>query len=244
MSYDWVSSIYMFVLVALIVLVAKRILFLNPDIQNLARLNAEQDKKKMAKAKYPPAVKNSRVAGLVTYALLFIVVIPFSVNASFNIPLWRYVSDVVLILLLHDFIYYITHRFLFHGKGYFRRVHALHHQARQVSNIDGYYVHPVETVMGLMIFAISIFTVAYLYSGVNIVPAALSFIIFTQISIINHTVFNLNYFPFRFINYLNSKHHVHHENMQMGNYSGITVLFDWLFGTLENSGKTATINDK
>ena len=98
----------MFVLVALIVLIAKRILFLNPDIKNLARLNSEEDRKKMAKPKYPPAVKKSRIAGLVTYALLFILVIPFSVNMSFDLPLWRYLSDVILILLLHDFIYYIT----------------------------------------------------------------------------------------------------------------------------------------
>lgn len=239
MSYDWQSSIFMFLLVVLIVLVAKRVLLLNPDIKELVRLNAEEDRKKMAKPKYPPAVKKSRIAGLVTYVLFFLLVIPYSTNSSFELPLWRYFSDAFLIVMLHDFIYYLTHRFLFHGKGYFRRVHALHHQAREVSNIDGYYVHPVETVLGLTIFGISIFSVAYAFGGVNILSAAVSFIIFTQISIINHTVFNLDYFPFKFINYLNSKHHVHHENMHKGNYAGITIFFDWLFGTLDSTGKAS-----
>ena len=46
-------------------------------------------------------------------------------------PLWKILLDVFLVLMIYDFFYYLTHRFLFHGQGYFRRVHAVHHQAQE-----------------------------------------------------------------------------------------------------------------
>jgi sterol desaturase/sphingolipid hydroxylase (fatty acid hydroxylase superfamily) len=37
--------------------------------------------------------------------------------------------DAFLVLMIYDFFYYVTHRFLFHGKGHFRGVYAVHHHA-------------------------------------------------------------------------------------------------------------------
>ena len=62
--------------------------------------------------------------------------------------------------MVYDFFYYLTHRFLFHAATdsrfavlrYFRRVHAVHHQARDPSHIDAFYVHPVETTIGQVLF--------------------------------------------------------------------------------------------
>ena len=53
--------------------------------------------------------------------------------------------------MLFDFLYYLTHRFLFHGKA-LRRVHALHHRALEPTYIDALYVHPLETFIGLVLF--------------------------------------------------------------------------------------------
>ena len=49
----------------------------------------------------------------------------------------------------------------------------------------------------------------------------------------HHMKFDLDYFPFKTVNYLTDKHHTHHVNMGMGNYAAITPLFDWMFGTLD-----------
>ena len=57
--------------------------------------------------------------------------------------------------------------------------------------------------------------------------------IFNNVNQINHTKFNLNYFPFKSIDYLTTKHQIHHIDMHHGNYSTLSPLYDWMFGTLD-----------
>jgi sterol desaturase/sphingolipid hydroxylase (fatty acid hydroxylase superfamily) len=62
---------------------------------------------------------------------------------------------------------------------------------------------------------------------------AISTVVFTQVNIINHTYVDLPYFPFKTLDYMTTKHHKHHENMEMGNYATLTMAYDYLFGTLD-----------
>ena len=87
--------------------------------------------------------------------------------------------------------------------------------------------------IGLMIYVVSITTVSLTFGGLHVLAAAFAFVIWSQINTINHTKFNLDRFPYKTINYLTTKHAIHHQNMNMGNYSSITPLFDKLFGTLD-----------
>jgi sterol desaturase/sphingolipid hydroxylase (fatty acid hydroxylase superfamily) len=62
---------------------------------------------------------------------------------------------------------------------------------------------------------------------------AIATLIFTQVNTINHTYVNLPYFPFKTVDTITSIHAAHHVNMDCGNFATLTMIYDWLFGTLE-----------
>ncbi len=182
--------------------------------------------------RFREAVKVNNRAGLITNVIFFLAVLPFCVSLESR-PLWRHAVDIVVVLLVFDFFYYLTHRFLFHGK-LLRKVHSLHHQARTPTHIDALYVHPLETTIGLFLFLGSIPLVAALTgSPLHAGSMALATLVFTEINRINHTFVNLPYFPFKPLDYITSIHAAHHVDMNQGNYATLTMIYDWMFGTLE-----------
>ena len=95
-------------------------------------------------------------------------------------------------------------------------------------------MHPLETVIGLVLFLMSIPLVAFLSGGpLNFLPVAVATLIFTHCNTLNHVWVNLPYFPFRYIDWVTSVHAAHHVNMDSGNYATLTMAYDWLFGTFE-----------
>ena len=237
MNYDWLSVLTTLGVAIVTVVFIRLIAFRHAGVKQMVELNHVADESKMKRKRYKTAIDKSKKLGLYMNLGILLLVVPFATTLSTVMPWWRYVADVVVMLLFYDFFYYLMHRFLFHGKGYFFKVHSLHHQSREPSHMDAYFVHPVETAMGLVLFALSIIFTAIVMGPVHSVSMAAVLVIFTQVSILNHTILTVDSFPFRIVSYLSSKHHVHHENMWSGNYSGITVLFDWMFGTLDVSSK-------
>jgi sterol desaturase/sphingolipid hydroxylase (fatty acid hydroxylase superfamily) len=112
-------------------------------------------------------------------------------------------------------------------------VHALHHQARNPSHIDAFYVHPVETVIGILLFMGTIVALYFVLGTFHALTLAVCYVIFVQLNTINHTRVDLPYFPFKTLTWITRKHHVHHIDMQKGNYATITLFYDWVFGTLD-----------
>ena len=232
LNYDWLAALaYIATLTALSV-VGRFLAFKVPDLQRMRELNQQADEAKLARPRFREwVVKNGR-AGLVTNLVFYVAILPLSVSFA-ALPWWRHLVDVLLILLIFDFMYYLTHRFLFHGKP-LRKIHALHHQARTPTYIDALYVHPVETIIGLGLFLISIPIVALIWGApLNAFTAAVATLIFTQINTINHTYVNLPRFPFRTLDYVTGVHAAHHVDMNQGNFATLTMLYDWLFGTYE-----------
>ena len=72
--------------------------------------------------------------------------------------------------------------------------------------------------------------------------ALLQQFIFNNVNQINHTKFNVNRFPYsdRRLHY--TKHATHHIDMKRGNYSRLSPLYDWMFGTLGVTLKKWVIN--
>jgi len=233
MVYDWQAALVLLGLVIVVTVVGKRLAFLVPALAEARRLNLEEDETKRALPKYPPVVDASSRVGLAMNVMLYLLVAPFVVTLHPAKPFWWVLLDVVMILMVYDFFYYLTHRFLFHGQGYFRRVHAVHHQARSPTYIDALYVHPLETFIGLALFNASFAVVGLVSGDMDVVASAICIVLYTQINVVNHTKVNLPRFPFRLLTWITRKHAVHHENMHRGNYASITLLFDKLFGTLE-----------
>ena len=232
LTYDWIAALGALAVAIALTLAGKFLAFRVPAFARMRELNDKLDADKLAQPKYPPAVMSSSRAGLGVNVVLLVLVLPFT--ATTVLPsFWGFLLAVLLILLVHDFFYYFTHRFLFHGEGYFRRVHALHHQARSPSHIDALYVHPVETVIGVGIFVLAVILCSLVLGRMHFAAIALAHVIFTQVSIINHVRIELPYFPFKWVHWIAAKHAIHHQNMHKGNFAGITPLYDRLFGTFE-----------
>jgi len=231
-SYDWMAALAFISTLTVLTGVGKLLVFRVPALRRMQELNHAADERKLARGRFREAVESSNRAGLLTNAVFFATILPLSVSLSPR-PLWRNGADVVAVLMIFDFFYYLTHRFLFHGR-LLHKVHALHHQARTPTYVDALYVHPLETSIGLLLFLGSIPLVAFLNGGpLNAFAMAVATLIFTQLNTINHTFVDLPYFPFKTIDWITSIHAAHHVDMTRGNFATLTMLYDWLFGTLE-----------
>jgi sterol desaturase/sphingolipid hydroxylase (fatty acid hydroxylase superfamily) len=239
MNYDWIAALVFIGALTAMTIIGRYLAFKVPAFARMRELNREADAPKMAKKRFREAVKVNNRAGLILNLAFYVAILPFSVNLEAR-PLWRHAFDIVAVLLVFDFMYYLTHRFLFHGKP-LRKIHALHHQARTPTYIDALYVHPLETLIGLGLYLGSIPLIAALSGGaLNAFSMAVATLIFTQINTLNHTYVNLPYFPFKTVDYITGVHAAHHVDMNQGNFATLTMLYDWLFGTYEQPVSRST----
>lgn len=208
------------------------LVFKIPAVQKTRDINREKDVVKLAKPDYPPAAKATRKAGATVNLIFVVLIAPFVLTLDV-MPWWRYPLDIFLILMVYDFFYYLTHRFLFHGKSFLRQVHGFHHRARNPTYIDAFYVHRIENYIGVGLYVGTVGGIGIFFGGIHALSTALAFVIWSNLNTLNHVEVDLPYFPFRIVNYLTDKHQVHHENMHMGNYGSITPFYDAIFGTLD-----------
>ena len=232
MTYDWKATLLFLAVLIGLTFALRLLIFRVPAFQRMRALNDAADRVKLERRVVKETVDASNKAGLATNLFFYALVLPFCLDLAPR-PWWRHAVDVVAVLMVFDLLYYWTHRLIFHGPA-LRRVHALHHQAHTPTNIDGYFVHPLETSIGIALFLISMPIVA-LAGGAPLHAAgmAVATLIFTQLNILNHTFVYLPYFPFKTISNITFLHAAHHVNMNQGNYATLTMLYDWMFGTLE-----------
>jgi sterol desaturase/sphingolipid hydroxylase (fatty acid hydroxylase superfamily) len=237
LSYLWVHYNIVGALTALagivgITIIGKKLAFSIPALGEMRQLNKDKDKPKWEMEKYPPVVRATQKVGMYCNVTFFFLILPFCVTFTPQ-PVWEVLLDIFIILMFYDFLYYVSHRFWFHGQGWMRKVHAVHHQARNPTYLDAHYVHPFETFVGLALYMGSIVLLAALLGPFHVATLIVTFLIFFQINQINHTYVDLPRFPYKALNWMVAKHHVHHENMHMGNYATITLFYDKIFGTLD-----------
>jgi sterol desaturase/sphingolipid hydroxylase (fatty acid hydroxylase superfamily) len=231
-SYDWKAALVFLGTVVALTLFGQLLAFRVPALQRMRELNREADRVKLSRKRFSDAVRANNRSAMLTNAGFYFAVLPFCLSLAPR-PLWRHALDAVAVLMVFDFFYYLTHRFLFHGKA-LRKVHALHHQARTPTFIDGLYVHPLETAIGLVLFLGSIPLIAVLTGGpLNAFSMAVATLIFTQLNTINHCYVNLPRFPFRTLSRITAVHAAHHVDMNHGNYATLTMIYDRLFRTFE-----------
>jgi len=233
MTYDWLAALIFLATLIVLTQVGRFLVFRVPEFQRMRELNREADRKKLSRERFRKAVKENNRAGLVTNLVFYVALLPFCVSLEPR-PLWRHALEIVAVLAIFDFFYYLTHRFVFHGKGFLVKVHALHHQARKPTHVDALFVHPIETALGLALFLLSIPLVAAISGApLNAYSMAVATLIFTQLNILNHTFVNLPSFPFSVVSYITQVHAAHHVDMDSGNYATLSMIYDKLFGTYE-----------
>lgn len=237
MTYDWKATLTFVGLLIVLTIVGNFVIFRIPIFVAMREENRVADKTKMERASFREAVRVNNRAAMWTNVLFYVAVLPFCIGFDSR-PLWRHALEIVAVLLVFDFMYYWTHRSLFHGdwKGNpLRKIHALHHQARKPTYVDALYVHPIETIIGLLLFLGSIPIVAAV-SGttLNVFSMVLATWIFTQLNTLNHVYTRFpDRQPFRVIDYITGVHAAHHVDMNHGNFATLTMFYDKLFGTFE-----------
>ena len=239
MTHDWMAALVFTGILVGTTMLGRFVAFKIPALEQMRELNREADKKKLARKRFRDAVKINNKAGMYTNLVFFVVFLPFCVSLEPR-SLGRHLFDFFAVLLVFDFFYYLTHRFLFHGR-LLRKVHSLHHQARETTHIDALYVHPLETFIGLALFLGSIPLVGAI-AGAPLSAYSMAFatLIFTQLNTINHTFVNLPYFPFKTLDRITSIHAAHHVDMNQGNYATLTMIYDRMFGTFEQPVSRST----
>jgi len=236
-AYQWRLSLYAGVGIAVVTFLGKQLLMLVPTFKEAGQLNAAALKKKMEKPIYAANQKWNRKWGFVYMAVIFGLILPFCLTLQPQ-PWWRILLDIVVILMFYDFFYYLVHRFLFHDNGFLGgplvKVHALHHQQHTPCRMDSSYIHPLEVAMGLGLYAGSIFVLSRFMGHFHVATLVITWVAFSQINLHNHDLWKADRFPFRYLNYTSKMHHNHHAKFTGGNFATISLLYDWMFGTLDN----------
>ncbi|MEM6294157.1 MAG: sterol desaturase family protein [Myxococcota bacterium] len=142
---------------------------------------------------------------------------------------WLALPTAIGILLVYDFFYYLMHRFAFHGVGWLKRVHAVHHMVRAPTAIESLFLHPLETFLGQFLLTV----VACGFGPVH--PLVWGGILFvhSNLNIIVHAGLDIPVPGLRMLSALSRKHAKHHVSMRGGNFASLTPLWDILFGTAE-----------
>ena len=230
--YNWQASLAVALLVFGIITTGKYLIFKVPAFQRMREINNDEDRRRLAQEKYTAMIKRGQIVGFTSMAIFFAAVLPFSATFEPR-SVGTILLEIFVILMVYDLFYYLTHRFVLHGNGPLKLVHGVHHQARDPSWIDSHYVHPIEIAIGLWLFFGTVMGYALVAGPAHVASIVVCFVAFHEINQLNHTYFKLPYSPYKTINWIVAKHHVHHENMRKGNYATITLFYDYLFGTLD-----------
>lgn len=226
----------------LIGLLAKAVV---PTFKEASQLNSETYNQKMQKPNYAANQAWNRRWSLAYLVVIFGMILPFCLTVDAQ-PWWRIVLDTAIILMFYDFFYYLVHRFLFHDGGFLGGplmwVHAVHHRQHNPCRGDSSYIHPIEVALGLGLYAASIFVLSRFMGDFHLVTIIVTWIAFSEINLHNHDLWKTNRFPFKYLNTMSVMHHHHHAMFTGGNFATISLLYDWMFGTLDHGegGKSGT----
>ena len=207
-----------------------------PTVGTAVRLNAETLAAKMEKPNYAANHKWNRKWALGFQVVIFAVILPFCLTRE--IHHWTIIlRDMVVILMTYDFVYYLTHRFLFHDSSFLggplKWMHAVHHRQHNPCRWDSSYIHPLEVAIGLGLYIGTTALLSVLMGRFDVPTIVITFIAFTQINLHNHNLWTEDRFPWRYLALLSRMHHNHHAKFTGGNYGTISLLYDWMFGTLD-----------
>ncbi len=235
-DYQWKASLYALIGITVVTFIGKNLLLLIPTIKKAQKINWESASKKMEKDHYAANQKRNRSWGALFYAALFIFGLPFCTTLEAR-PWWSVIVDIVVILMVYDFFYYLTHRFIFHDGGFFKGplmwVHAVHHQQKNPCRMDSSYIHPLEVAIGMGLYLATVLVLSAFMGDFHVVAIVATWIAFMEINLHNHDLWDEDRSPYKYLNYMSKMHHVHHAKFTGGNFATISLLYDWVFGTYD-----------
>ena len=236
-AYQWkLSLLAAFGIIAGTIVVGK-LAALVPAIGAAVKLNKDTLAKRMEKPSYAANQKWNRKWAILFQVIIFLAILPFCIAPGLP-TIGQMLIDIFVILMVYDFFYYLTHRFLFHDSGFFggplKWMHAIHHRQHNPCRADSSFIHPLEVAIGLGLYVAVIAALSAFMGRFDVVTVIVTFIAFSQINLHNHNLWTEKRFPFRYLAYASEMHHHHHAKFTGGNFATITLLYDWMFGTLDH----------
>jgi sterol desaturase/sphingolipid hydroxylase (fatty acid hydroxylase superfamily) len=231
--YAWQLSLLAGLGIVALTFLLNWVLSLNPTFRAAQQANKAAFAAKMAKPHYAANQKWNRKWSLSYLVAIFGLILPFCLTLEAK-PWWQMLLDIAMILMVYDFFYYLVHRFVFHGT--LTWVHAVHHRQHNPCRWDSSYIHPIEVAVGLGLYVATIFVLSRLMGNFHVATIVITFIAFTEINLHNHDLWKEKRFPFGYLNTMSVMHHHHHATYSGGNFATISLLYDWMFGTLDKGG--------
>jgi sterol desaturase/sphingolipid hydroxylase (fatty acid hydroxylase superfamily) len=234
-QYHILLSLFTGVGIIAVTVAGKYVFRLVPGFRAAGKLNGETFKKKMERPAYAANQQWNRKWSGVFLLVIFGGVLPFCLTTAAQ-PWWRLPVDIVVILMVYDFFYYFTHRFIFHDNGVFGApllwMHAVHHRQHNPCRWDASYIHPLEIAIGLGLYVATIFILSRFMGGFSVASIIITWVAFTEINLHNHDLWERG-FGSKYLNTMSVMHHNHHATFTGGNFATISLLYDWMFGTLD-----------
>lgn len=142
-------------------------------------------------------------------------------------PAWYVVIfQLILFVLVDDFLYYWMHRWFHENKWLLRHVHSVHHRIRNTCAINGNYMHWIEfsATAGLMLL-VPILIGAHLY-------VVFIWVVIRQFEAVDgHTGYDVPYNPAHYLPlYEGPAYHDFHHARFKGNYAGALPYLDRFMG--------------
>lgn len=234
--YHWQLSLLTGAGIIATTLIGKQLLLLIPTIKQAQTLNKDAADKKMQRKVYSDNQKWNHKWAALYLIVIFGGILPFCLTLE-TPTWWKFLLDIFVILMVYDFFYYLTHRFLFHEsngvKGPLMWMHAVHHQQNNPCRLDSSYIHPLEVALGLGLYVATIFVLSRFMGEFHVVTIIVTWVTFSEINLHNHDRWESDRFPFKYLNYMSVMHHNHHVKFTGGNFATISLLYDWMFGTYD-----------
>lgn len=236
-NYKWLLSLYAGAGILAGVGMAKAVAWAIPTMRAAAQLNRDTFRKKMERPHYAENQNWNRKWAPLSLLVIFGLILPFCLTVEPQ-PWWQVITDTVVILMFYDFFYYLTHRFVFHDNGFLGGplmwCHSIHHRQHNPCRNDASYIHPLEVAIGLGLYAASILVLSLIMGRFHLATIVVTWMAFTLINQHNHNLWQEDRFPFKYVAYLSKMHHNHHARFTGGNYATISLLYDWMLGTLDD----------
>lgn len=236
-AYEWKLSLLTGAGIFAVVLVINQLYLLVPAIRGEVRRNKDAYAQKMENPRYAANQRWNMKWSPLYLAIIFGGILPWCLTLDSQ-PWWQALLDMAVILMFYDFFYYLTHRFLFHDSGFFggplKWMHGVHHRQHNPCRKDSSYIHPLEVAIGLGLYAASIFVLSRVMGDFHVLSIVVTWVAFTEINLHNHNLWETNRFGTRYLDYAAKMHHHHHARFTGGNFATITLLFDWMFGSLDH----------
>jgi sterol desaturase/sphingolipid hydroxylase (fatty acid hydroxylase superfamily) len=232
----WVLSLITGILIIAVTMIMNRLMARVATFRNAKRLNKEVFARKMERPAYSAVQMRNRKWAGIYLLVIFALILPFCLTAAPQ-PWWRIPRDVVVILMVYDFLYYFTHRYLFHDNGFMGgpllQMHAVHHRQHNPCRGDASYLHPLEIAIGLGLYVATIFMLSRFMGNFQVATIVITWVAYTEVNLVNHDLWNAEHFPFKYFHTASKLHHFHHVRFTGGNFATLSPLYDWMFGTLD-----------